>query len=162
MTTALCAPARCREVDPDLWHSPAADDAAIAKSICNRCEVRESCLEVAMTFPDEDQWGVWGGIDAAGRRALRASDPDRYPVRAQRIELYSATREERYGRNVPAWGEKREGDHYERPPVDWAADALEANVLSLMDRYENETETGYGLTGTGETVYLVNDIEFAA
>jgi hypothetical protein len=115
-----------------------------------------------MTFPDEDQWGIWGGIDAAGRRALRASDPDRYPVQAMRIELYSASREERYGRNDPAWGEKAAGDHFERPPVDWAADAFESNVRNLMDRYATETETGYGLTDTGETVYLVNDIEFAA
>lgn len=194
MTAALCAPARCREVDPEIWFAdwgttpgapsrPRSAATKAAKKICNRCEVREGCLEVAMSYPDEDQWGVWGGIDAAGRVALRASDPGRWPVSSPNLADFLGTREDRFGaerftpgaRTDAPWGEC---DGMERPPVDWAADALESNVRSLMERYETEPEepeilrgelrypteieTGYALTGAGGTVYHVNDIKSAA
>lgn len=164
MTQALCAPARCREVDPDLWYGHRADSIRAAKAICNRCEVKDACLEVAMSFPDEDQWGVWAALTAEARVNLRAANPGRWPVQAMPMELYSATREERYGRNT-ADGYANEPLPAPVPkhvPVDWSASSAEANAEALMDRYTTDTETGYALTDDGVTLYLVNDNEFAA
>ena len=46
--------ARCRGVDPEIFH-PVNDDAGAdeAKAICAACAVREPCLEYALTTPRE-------------------------------------------------------------------------------------------------------------
>lgn len=62
--------ARCRGVDPQIFH-PADEDevgAAQAKSICAVCPVREACLEFALSAREKD--GVWGGLTARERRRL--------------------------------------------------------------------------------------------
>jgi WhiB family redox-sensing transcriptional regulator len=62
--------ARCRGVDPAIFHPPEEDDALaeVAKAICAVCPVREVCLEHALAFREKD--GVWGGFTARERRRL--------------------------------------------------------------------------------------------
>ena len=62
--------ARCRGVDPQVFHPPEEDDAAAdeAKAICELCPVREPCLEYAVSAREKE--GVWGGMTARERRRL--------------------------------------------------------------------------------------------
>jgi WhiB family transcriptional regulator, redox-sensing transcriptional regulator len=62
--------ARCRGVDPAVFHPPDEDEAAaeLAKAICEQCPVREACLEYALTTREKD--GIWGGYTARERRRL--------------------------------------------------------------------------------------------
>lgn len=62
--------ARCRGIDPQVFH-PAEEDevgAATAKAICEVCPVREPCLEFAISAREKE--GVWGGLTARERRRL--------------------------------------------------------------------------------------------
>ena len=66
--------ASCRDEDPELFFplgttGPAAAQVAAAKAVCNRCEVREVCLEWALATNQDS--GVWGGLSEEERRALR-------------------------------------------------------------------------------------------
>jgi WhiB family redox-sensing transcriptional regulator len=60
--------ARCRGVDPTIFHPVNDDDAEEAKAICALCPVREPCLEYAIAAREKD--GVWGGLTARERRRL--------------------------------------------------------------------------------------------
>ena len=62
--------ARCRGVDPQVFHPAEEDDvaAAQAKAICDVCPVIESCLEYAVSTREKE--GVWGGMTARERRRL--------------------------------------------------------------------------------------------
>jgi WhiB family redox-sensing transcriptional regulator len=42
---------------------------AQAKRVCARCPVRDECLDYALRVHEE--LGIWGGLDAPERRALR-------------------------------------------------------------------------------------------
>src|SRR4051794_16909844 len=89
---------RCDEsADPDLWHRADVQSKRAAKRACDRCELKDACLELGMAPPDEDMWGTWGGVDAAGRRAMRAADPERWPVRALDPAEFLGSRVDRYG-----------------------------------------------------------------
>ncbi len=47
-------------------------DAAPAKAICRRCEVRLECLEYSLDLPtDQRDHGVWGGVTANERDRIR-------------------------------------------------------------------------------------------
>ncbi|GGT78549.1 MULTISPECIES: WhiB family transcriptional regulator [Streptomyces] len=75
--------AACRDEDPDLFFpvgstGPSSLQAQEAKTVCRRCPVREQCLAWAME--ERQDFGVWGGLDEAERRALR-----RRAARAARI-----------------------------------------------------------------------------
>ena len=66
--------ARCRDEDPELFFpigttGPAAMQAEMAKAVCGRCDVRELCLEWALSTGQDS--GVWGGTSEEERRALR-------------------------------------------------------------------------------------------
>ena len=66
--------AKCREEDPELFFpvgstGPAADQVADAIAVCLTCDVREACLEWALTTGQDS--GVWGGVSEEDRRALR-------------------------------------------------------------------------------------------
>jgi hypothetical protein len=71
--------ARCADgsLDPDQWFpvSVEADkarrEAAAAIAVCTSCAVRGQCLEVSLRHWDIGQHGVWGGLVAADRAALR-------------------------------------------------------------------------------------------
>ena len=60
--------ARCRGVDPLIFHPVNDDDAGEAKAICELCPVREACLEYAIAAREKD--GVWGGLTARERRRI--------------------------------------------------------------------------------------------
>lgn len=41
---------------------------ARAKSVCATCPVRGECLDMALS--NDEQYGVWGGLNSSERRAL--------------------------------------------------------------------------------------------
>lgn len=66
--------AACRVVDPELFFpigltEPALRQIREAKAVCEPCPVTGQCLSWAMETNQET--GVWGGLDEAGRRSLR-------------------------------------------------------------------------------------------
>jgi len=71
--------ARCADgtVDPDEWFPVSTDaeaarrEAADAIAICMACPVRGACLELSLRHWTIGQHGVWGGLVAADRAALR-------------------------------------------------------------------------------------------
>jgi len=71
--------ARCADgtLDPNEWFpvSPEAEaarrEAAGAIAICTACPVRAACLELSLRRWTIGQHGVWGGLVAAERAALR-------------------------------------------------------------------------------------------
>ena len=71
--------ARCADgtVDPDEWFPVSTDaeaarrEAAGALAICTACPVRGACLELSLRHWTIGQHGVWGGLVAADRAALR-------------------------------------------------------------------------------------------
>jgi hypothetical protein len=71
--------ARCADgtVDPDEWFPVSAEaqaarrEAAAALAVCAACPVRSACLELALRHWVVGQHGVWGGLVAAERAALR-------------------------------------------------------------------------------------------
>ena len=67
-------PAACLDEDPELFFptgntGPALLQIEKAKVICGRCEVVEPCLKWAIEFGQDS--GVWGGLSAEERRALK-------------------------------------------------------------------------------------------
>ena len=44
-----------------------------ARKICAGCEVRDECLEHAMSAPEKS--GMWGGKSPRERRLMRSTDP---------------------------------------------------------------------------------------
>jgi Transcription factor WhiB len=71
--------ARCADgtVDPDEWFPVSTEaeaarlEAADAIAICTACPVRGACLELSLRHWTIGQHGVWGGLVAADRVALR-------------------------------------------------------------------------------------------
>ena len=71
--------ARCADgtVDPDEWFPVSTEaeaarrEAARAIAICMACPVRAACLELSLRHWTIGQHGVWGGLVAADRAALR-------------------------------------------------------------------------------------------
>ena len=71
--------ARCADssLDPDQWFpvsvetDKACREAATAIAVCTACLVRAQCLELSLRHWDIGQHGVWGGLVAAERAALR-------------------------------------------------------------------------------------------
>lgn len=47
------------------------DMALKAKAICRDCPVRWDCLNFALSFPDTDLPGIYGGTTEAERRRMR-------------------------------------------------------------------------------------------
>ncbi len=67
--------ALCADEDPELWFpvgttSTATADAVLAKNICRRCTVSQSCLERAEETGALH--GISGGLDTGERRRLKA------------------------------------------------------------------------------------------
>ena len=66
--------AACRNTEPDLFFpvgttGPAVDQIDAAKRVCRSCEALEPCLDFALADPEVI--GLWGGLSAKGRKALR-------------------------------------------------------------------------------------------
>ena len=60
--------ARCRGIDPDVFHPQSNEEADEAKAICASCPVREPCLEYALVV--REKLGVWGGLTERERRRV--------------------------------------------------------------------------------------------
>lgn len=58
----------CRGLDPDIFYPDDDDEADLAKEICERCGVRDSCLEHALAR--REKAGVWGGRTERERRRI--------------------------------------------------------------------------------------------
>ena len=71
--------ARCADasLDADQWFPVSAEagkarhEAAAAIAVCSTCLVRAQCLALSLRHWDIGQHGVWGGLVAAERAALR-------------------------------------------------------------------------------------------
>jgi WhiB family redox-sensing transcriptional regulator len=61
--------ALCAQTDPDAFFPEKGQSTADAKRTCMACEVRDECLEYAITHGE--QYGVWGGLSERERRPLR-------------------------------------------------------------------------------------------
>lgn len=66
--------AACLDEDPELFFpigntGPADVQIEMAKAICHRCAVRETCLNWAIDSRQDA--GVWGGMSADERRSLK-------------------------------------------------------------------------------------------
>lgn len=59
---------RCRDHDPDVFFVRGAAQSKRAIRICERCPVREECLDYALENGIE--YGVWGGMTERQRRRL--------------------------------------------------------------------------------------------
>jgi len=53
-----------------MFYPEPGDDIAPALAICDRCDVRQHCLDAAMDRPE--RYGVWGGMSERRRKAIRA------------------------------------------------------------------------------------------
>lgn len=71
--------AECAKPDPDTGARPLMfpaesdskadrDDVRLAKDVCNRCPVRQACLDEALGR--RESFGVWGGLTTGERREL--------------------------------------------------------------------------------------------
>lgn len=61
--------AACAGVDPDLFYPDRGESTDEAKAVCGACDVRETCLEYALT--NRERFGIWGGASENERRVLR-------------------------------------------------------------------------------------------
>ncbi|MGO1666804.1 WhiB family transcriptional regulator [Flaviflexus sp.] len=66
--------AACLTEDPELFFpignsGPALAQVEQAKAVCNRCEVRDTCLKWALETGQDV--GVWGGMSEEERRSLK-------------------------------------------------------------------------------------------
>lgn len=59
--------ARCRGMDPDVFFGRNLTEARTAIRTCDRCEVRQQCLDYAVA--QQIEIGVWGGLTERQRRA---------------------------------------------------------------------------------------------
>jgi hypothetical protein len=79
LAAEVTSKARCADsaVDPDEWFPVSTEaeaarrEAADAIAICTACPVRGACLELSLRHWTIGQHGVWGGLVAADRAALR-------------------------------------------------------------------------------------------
>lgn len=102
---ALCA----KNPDPDLWFSEEVEDlgrrggptkaqkqhnidrSMLALSICNKCEVKDTCLEEGMRRENLD-YGIWGG-KMSGERLLMANQPILSSDRVNKVIFANKIRE---------------------------------------------------------------------
>jgi WhiB family redox-sensing transcriptional regulator len=74
--------AACNGLDPDMFFASEdlenrqerRDREAAAKTVCARCTVVEECLDYALAAGE--RYGVWGGLNADERRALKRRGAD--------------------------------------------------------------------------------------
>lgn len=59
--------ARCRGMDPEVFFGRNLTEARTAIRTCDRCDVRQQCLEYAVN--ERIEIGVWGGLTERQRRA---------------------------------------------------------------------------------------------
>ncbi|GAB2824619.1 hypothetical protein GCM10027022_13920 [Alpinimonas psychrophila] len=63
------ADALCAQTDPESFFPEKGGSTRDAKKICTTCEVRNDCLEYALS--NDERFGIWGGLSERERRKLR-------------------------------------------------------------------------------------------
>lgn len=61
--------ANCKGANADLFFPERGASTRAAKAICRECQVREECLEFAITTGEK--FGIWGGLSERERRRIR-------------------------------------------------------------------------------------------
>lgn len=61
--------ALCAETDPEAFFPEKGGSTREAKRICQGCEVKDQCLEYALT--NDERFGIWGGLSERERRRLK-------------------------------------------------------------------------------------------
>lgn len=73
MQPAWKASAECADLPTDLFFpdtgGQSVPDVAAAKTVCERCPVRQECLDYAVDRGE--RWGIWGGLTYTERRTVR-------------------------------------------------------------------------------------------
>lgn len=73
VTTARLRPwsqqAECAQTDSEIFFPSHDDPGTEAKQICQRCHVKAECLRFALS--NDEQFGIWGGLDPGERGNLR-------------------------------------------------------------------------------------------
>jgi WhiB family redox-sensing transcriptional regulator len=59
----------CRGLDPTIFYPASDEEAQQAIAVCERCVVRQPCLEHALANRETE--GVWGGTTEKERRRLQ-------------------------------------------------------------------------------------------
>lgn len=70
---ALCAQTSAEIFFPEVGHNSVS-----AKAVCALCDVRDACLDYALTYEagvDYMRHGVWGGLTAGERERLAGQPP---------------------------------------------------------------------------------------
>ncbi|MDT0223500.1 WhiB family transcriptional regulator [Gordonia sp. AC31] len=60
--------ALCASVGGDFWHPEKGESAEPARLICNRCPVKDQCLQWALDNYEKD--GIYGGVTAKERHRM--------------------------------------------------------------------------------------------
>ena len=61
--------ANCKGANADLFFPERGASTRTAKGICRECNVRQECLEFAITTGEK--FGIWGGMSERERRRVR-------------------------------------------------------------------------------------------
>lgn len=61
--------ALCAQTDPEAFFPEKGGSTREAKKICQRCAVRNECLEYALGH--DERFGIWGGLSERERRRLK-------------------------------------------------------------------------------------------
>jgi len=61
--------ALCAQTDPEAFFPEKGGSTREAKRICLGCEVRDECLEYALS--NDERFGIWGGLSERERRRLK-------------------------------------------------------------------------------------------
>lgn len=62
--------ALCAQVDTELFFPVTGDTQVSAKAVCRGCDVREECLEEALSAATHPS-GIWGGRSESERKRIR-------------------------------------------------------------------------------------------
>jgi len=61
--------ALCAQTDPEAFFPEKGGSTREAKRVCAKCDVRQECLEYALSH--DERFGIWGGTSERDRRRLR-------------------------------------------------------------------------------------------
>ena len=61
--------ALCAQTDPEAFFPEKGGSTREAKKVCLTCEVRQDCLESALS--NDERFGIWGGLSERVRRKLK-------------------------------------------------------------------------------------------
>ncbi len=58
----------CKGLEPGIFYPAPDEDGAEAKSVCAVCDVKDQCLEHALSVREKE--GIWGGATERERRRI--------------------------------------------------------------------------------------------